>query len=92
MTATDHSEKLSFWQKAAYAVGDLGNSAGPGTIIPFWYLYFLTDMAGLTVSNFHKFPTPGSQNLHHFLLSYVHSIGGAVRTAPHSFTVETAVG
>jgi GPH family glycoside/pentoside/hexuronide:cation symporter len=41
------SEKLSFWTKAAYALGDLGNSAGPGTIIPFWYLYFLTDVAKL---------------------------------------------
>ena len=38
---------LSFWRKAAYAIGDLGNSAGPGTIIPFWYLYFLTDVAKL---------------------------------------------
>jgi len=41
------SEKLSFWTKAAYAIGDLGNSAGPGTIVPFWYLYFLTDVARL---------------------------------------------
>ena len=41
------SEKLSFRTKAAYAIGDLGNSAGPGTIIPFWYLYFLTDVVRL---------------------------------------------
>ncbi|UCC62930.1 MAG: MFS transporter [Anaerolineae bacterium] len=41
------SEQLSFWNKAAYAIGDLGNSAGPGTIVPFWYLYFLTDVAKL---------------------------------------------
>jgi GPH family glycoside/pentoside/hexuronide:cation symporter len=40
-------EELSFWAKAAYAIGDLGNSAGPGTIVPFWYLYFLTDVAKL---------------------------------------------
>ena len=40
-------EKLSFWTKAAYAIGDLGNSAGPGTIVPFWYFYFLTDVVKL---------------------------------------------
>ena len=40
-------ERLSFWTKAAYAIGDLGNSAGPGTIIPFWYLYFLINVARL---------------------------------------------
>jgi GPH family glycoside/pentoside/hexuronide:cation symporter len=44
---TSGSEKLSFWTKAAYAIGDLGNSAGPGTVVPFWYLYFLTDVAKL---------------------------------------------
>ncbi len=44
---TSGSEELSFWTKAAYAIGDLGSSAGPGTIIPFWYLYFLTDVAKL---------------------------------------------
>ncbi len=41
------SEKLSFRTKAAYALGDLGSSAGPGTIVPFWYLFFLTDVAHL---------------------------------------------
>ena len=41
------SEKLSFWTKAAYAIGDLGNSVGPGTVIPFWYTIFLTDIARL---------------------------------------------
>ena len=46
-TGTASSEKLSFWTKAAYAIGDLGESVGPGTIIPFWYLYFLTDVAKL---------------------------------------------
>lgn len=46
-TKAVRSEKLSFWTKAAYAIGDLGNSVGPGTVIPFWYLYFLTDVAKL---------------------------------------------
>jgi GPH family glycoside/pentoside/hexuronide:cation symporter len=41
------SEKLSLWTKLGYAIGDVGNSAGPGTIIPFWYLYFLTNIAKL---------------------------------------------
>jgi GPH family glycoside/pentoside/hexuronide:cation symporter len=40
-------ERLSWRAKAAYAIGDLGNSVGPGTVIPFWYLYFLTDIAKL---------------------------------------------
>ena len=43
----DRSEKLSFWTKAAYGIGDLGNSVGPGTVIPFWYTIFLTDIARL---------------------------------------------
>ena len=49
-------ERLSARTKIAYAVGDLANSMGPGTIVPFWYLFFLTDvvrlhpaLAGLTV-------------------------------------------
>lgn len=41
------SERLSFWTKAAYAIGDLSNSVGPGTVVPFWYLFFLTDVAHL---------------------------------------------
>lgn len=45
--ADSHSEQLSFWTKAAYAVGDLAHSVGPGTIVPFWYLFFLTDVAHL---------------------------------------------
>lgn len=44
---TSHSERLSFWTKIAYAIGDLSNSVGPGTIVPFWYLFFLTDVAHL---------------------------------------------
>ena len=41
------TEKLSFWTKAVYAIGGLGNAIGPGTIIPFWYTFFLTDIARL---------------------------------------------
>ena len=37
-------DTLTFWQKAAYAIGDFGFSVGPGTIIPFWYSIFLTDI------------------------------------------------
>ena len=44
---THRTEKLSIWTKLGYAIGDLGTSAGPGTIIPFWYLYFLTNVARL---------------------------------------------
>ncbi len=44
MTTTGKTEKLTFWQKAAYGIGELGNSVGPGTIIPFWYSIFLTDI------------------------------------------------
>ena len=40
-------EKLRFRTKAAYALGGLGNAIGPGTIIPFWYTFFLTDIARL---------------------------------------------
>jgi GPH family glycoside/pentoside/hexuronide:cation symporter len=40
-------EKLPVRTKIAYAIGDFGNSVGAGTIIPFWYLYFLTDVAKL---------------------------------------------
>ena len=45
--AVSRSEKLAFWTKVAYAMGDLSNSVGPGTIVPFWYLFFLTDVAHL---------------------------------------------
>ena len=45
--AMSRNEKLSFWTKAAYAIGDLPNSVGPGTVVPFWYLFFLTDVAHL---------------------------------------------
>ncbi|MBN1260475.1 MAG: MFS transporter [Anaerolineae bacterium] len=42
-----HNERLTFWQKLAYGIGDFGNSVGPGTIIPFWYSFFLTDIVRL---------------------------------------------
>jgi GPH family glycoside/pentoside/hexuronide:cation symporter len=45
--ATHSSPKLSFRTKVAYALGGLGNAVGPGTIIPFWYTFFLTDVARL---------------------------------------------
>jgi GPH family glycoside/pentoside/hexuronide:cation symporter len=45
--ATTKGGKLSIRTKLAYAMGDLANSMGPGTIVPFWYLFFLTDVAHL---------------------------------------------
>lgn len=48
MTANT-TEKLTFWQKAAYGIGDLGSSVGPGTIIPFWYSIFLTDIVRMNL-------------------------------------------
>jgi GPH family glycoside/pentoside/hexuronide:cation symporter len=41
------AEALSFWEKLTYGLGDVAHSAGPGTIVPFWYLFFLTDVAQL---------------------------------------------
>ena len=46
-SADSQQEHLTWATKAGYAIGDLGNSVGPGTVIPFWYLYFLTDIAKL---------------------------------------------
>ena len=46
-TPVPPGEKLSFWTKIAYAFGGLGNAVGSGTIIPFWYTFFLTDIARL---------------------------------------------
>jgi GPH family glycoside/pentoside/hexuronide:cation symporter len=46
-SSTFSNKKLSFWTKAAYAIGDLGNSVGVGTVIPFWYTIFLTDIVRL---------------------------------------------
>ncbi|MGD8968547.1 MAG: glycoside-pentoside-hexuronide (GPH):cation symporter [Anaerolineae bacterium] len=47
MNAKHDAERLSFWQKLTYGLGDVAHSAGPGTIVPFWYLFFLTDIAQL---------------------------------------------
>jgi GPH family glycoside/pentoside/hexuronide:cation symporter len=41
------TEKLSRWTKIGFAIGDLGPSMGPGTIIPFFFLFFLTDVVRL---------------------------------------------
>jgi len=40
-------EKLPRSRKIAYAVGEIGYAVGPGTIIPFWYTIFLTDIVRL---------------------------------------------
>ena len=44
---SQQNEKLSFGSKIAFALGGLGVAIGPGTIIPFWYTFFLTDIARL---------------------------------------------
>ncbi|NLE77361.1 MAG: MFS transporter [Chloroflexi bacterium] len=44
---TTEEQRLSFWRKFGYAVGDFGNAVGAGTVIPFWYTLFLTDIARL---------------------------------------------
>jgi GPH family glycoside/pentoside/hexuronide:cation symporter len=51
-----HPEQLSLREKLTYGLGDVAHSVGPGTILPFWYLFFLTDvahvrpgLAGLTI-------------------------------------------
>ncbi|MGD2104491.1 MAG: glycoside-pentoside-hexuronide (GPH):cation symporter [Anaerolineae bacterium] len=45
--AKSHPERLSFREKLTYGLGDIAHSVGPGTILPFWYLFFLTDVARL---------------------------------------------
>ena len=40
------SEKLSFWQKLGYGLGDI-YGGGSGTLISFFYLVFLTDIVQL---------------------------------------------
>ena len=47
VSAQPNAAELSFWQKVTYGLGDVAHSAGPGTIVPFWYLFFLTDVAHL---------------------------------------------
>jgi len=44
------TEKLSLWTKIGYAIGDFGPAVGPGTIIPFFFLFFLTDVVRLNPS------------------------------------------
>ena len=46
-TTSASGERLSLWTKLGFAIGDLGQSMGPGTIIPFFYLFFLTDVVRL---------------------------------------------
>ena len=43
----EENEQLTVRSKIAYAVGVLSHSVGPGTIVAFWYLFFLTDVAHL---------------------------------------------
>jgi GPH family glycoside/pentoside/hexuronide:cation symporter len=43
-------ERLSLWTKLGFAIGDLGPATGPGTIIPFFFLFFLTDVVKLNPS------------------------------------------
>ena len=45
--AAPHPETLSFREKLTYGLGDVAQAVGPGTILPFWYLFFLTDVARL---------------------------------------------
>lgn len=42
-TAPPQSEKLSFWRKLGYGLGDI-YGGGASTLISFYYLYFLTDV------------------------------------------------
>ena len=39
--------RLSMGRKLAYASGEIGYALGPGTVIAFWYTFFLTDVARL---------------------------------------------
>jgi len=43
----ENKEELGLWTKITYALGVLAHSVGPGTIIAFWYLFFLTDVVRL---------------------------------------------
>jgi oligogalacturonide transporter len=46
-TVDSKSEKLTFWQKLGYGVGDF-YGGGSGTLISFFYLVFLTDVVRLS--------------------------------------------
>jgi len=39
--------RLSLGRKLAFASGEIGYALGPGTVIAFWYTFFLTDVARL---------------------------------------------
>lgn len=43
MQQTENHEKLSFWRKVGFGVGDIFGG-GSGVVIGFYYLYFLTDV------------------------------------------------
>ena len=43
MSQANASEKLSFWQKIGYGLGDI-YGGGSGVVISFYYLIFLTDV------------------------------------------------
>jgi GPH family glycoside/pentoside/hexuronide:cation symporter len=47
---TASGEKLSLWTKVGFAIGDFGPAVGPGTIVPFFFLFFLTDVVKLNPS------------------------------------------
>ena len=47
MTATATRPRLSRWTKLLYGLGEFGPSVAGGTIIPFYFLFFLTDVAGV---------------------------------------------
>lgn len=47
MTTTATRPRLSRWTKLLYGLGEFGPSVAGGTIIPFYFLFFLTDVAGV---------------------------------------------
>jgi oligogalacturonide transporter len=49
MTGQTSSEKLSFWRKLGYGLGDV-YGGGSGVLISFYYLYFLTDIIRINPS------------------------------------------
>jgi GPH family glycoside/pentoside/hexuronide:cation symporter len=40
-------QRLSGWVKLVYGLGEFMPSVGVGTVIPFYFLFFLTDIAGI---------------------------------------------
>jgi GPH family glycoside/pentoside/hexuronide:cation symporter len=40
-------QRLSGWTKLVYGLGEFMPSVGVGTVIPFYFLFFLTDIAGI---------------------------------------------